>query len=89
MATIRPSARAVPIRLELVDLLLDGHLRDARAIDALRETGVEYDGFLEFCPDEIPPLAPLWRQHRAWLLGEWQRRGGVGPCWAAREFEGM
>jgi hypothetical protein len=32
-------------------------------------------------------LASAWRRHRAALAAEWQRRGGVGPCWAERQFE--
>jgi hypothetical protein len=30
----------------------------------------------------------LWREHRAELLTEWERRGGKGKPWGMRTFEG-
>ena len=29
-------------------------------------------------------LPALWRKHHAWLLTEWQRRGGDGQPWGAQ-----
>lgn len=76
------TAPTLPLRVELVDWLLDGAVRNGDDNDPARAPGV-YDAFLEF-DTPGPDLPALWATHRAWLLEEWRRRGGVGQPWAAR-----
>lgn len=82
MPTLR-KVGAAPLRLEYVDWLLEGRTRSNDEADPLRRAGV-YDAFLEFVWWEAgPDLLGLWQQHRAWLIAEFARRGGVGQPWAA------
>lgn len=82
MPTKRKPAGAAPLRLEVVDWLLEGQVRRSDEADPLRATGV-YDSFIEF-DEPGPDLAAAWRQHQPWLLAEWTRRGGLGQPWATR-----
>jgi hypothetical protein len=85
----RTPTNALPMRLEVVDWLLNGHTLACDDADPLRATGV-YDPFIEFEPESTwPDLRALWQQHRAWLLAEWERRGGTGQPWAQRRFKGV
>ena len=77
------TAPAPPLKLELIDWLLNGHTRSALEVAKLEAAGVAYDAFLEFV-SPAPDLPALWRQHRAWLRAEWSRRGGQGEPWGAR-----
>jgi hypothetical protein len=77
------TAVGAPMRLEVVDWLLEGRVRLNDEHDPLRRAAV-YDPFLEFVWWEAgPDLLGLWQQHRAWLRAEFARRGGVGEPWAA------
>ena len=82
MPKLRTATRP-PLNLALIDWLLNGQPRTGAEIAALGAEGAGYDAFIEF---EMPgpDLAALWRQHRGWLLAEWQRRGGQGQPWGAR-----
>ncbi len=77
MASLKRDPTGLP-RPEIVDWLLHGHVGND-------DRGGTYDPFVEF--DPAPDLRALWLRHRRALLAEWRKRGGSGPCWAARQFE--
>ena len=71
-------------RLEVIDWLLVGRLRESQDVDRLRSEGVEYDPFVQFDQDWPPSnLATIWRAHRAALMAEAERRGIREP-WGLR-----
>lgn len=73
------------LRLELVDWLLEGQVRAND--DAERAAGV-YDSFIEFDVPG-PDLAGLWREHRAALMAEAERRGVREPWGLQFDAEGV
>ena len=64
----------------MVDYLLTGRFLSAD------EEPPGYDGWAPYL--DYPDAAGTWRQYRAWLLAEWERRGGTGAPWGA-QFDGQ
>jgi len=69
----------------VIDMLLTG---DFLNVHESRARGIDdwYQGWAPILDYGESELRAAWREHRAWLLAEWQRRGGSGPSWAARVF---
>ncbi len=70
---MRRRTRQPALRLELIDWLIEGHVRAAGG-----DRPDHYDAFIEF-DEPAPDLAALWRVHRAELIAESQRRGIAQP----------
>lgn len=100
MRRTRASVSADPPEPHVVDALLDDACLDRGQCEAAGIGPDQYDwlGWLEWDPRYctspqakdalLVRLRSVWRRHRVALLQEWERRGGTGPCWAARAFEG-
>ena len=76
------------LRLELMDLLLEGDTRRPDEGDPQRNERV-YNAFVEFTDGlDESDLRALWFQHRDALLREWAARGGRGRPWGSRFDKG-
>jgi hypothetical protein len=80
-------ANAAPLPVSVVDYLLTG---TCLTVDESRAAGIddEYDACALYLDYGMPgDLERAWQQNRAWLVGEWRRRGGSGEPWIVRVRE--
>lgn len=77
---------APPLPGSVTDYLLTG---DFLCVHESRRRGIDdtYDGWAPLVDLRFSDMAAVWREHREALMVEWQRRGGIGEPWAAKQFD--
>jgi hypothetical protein len=67
----------------IIDVLLHGWSGPGKH-EAAARGDLTYDWLAPF--ERQAEFADLWREHRAELMAEWQRRGVEGQPWAAEQY---